>query len=103
LKKIATFGMIMQLETFTHELLSENYEGDEGFGGVYNKLKDRLVTFMEGNEYHLQDGILYKMEKLCIPWDKKVQLMIEAHTYRVEGNFCMTKTIVNLQLCVYYW
>jgi hypothetical protein len=35
LKKIAEVGMIMQLEPFTHEILSEDYEGDEDFSGVY--------------------------------------------------------------------
>jgi hypothetical protein len=44
LKKIATIGMIMQLEPFTHELLSEYYEGDEDFRGVYKKLKERVVV-----------------------------------------------------------
>jgi hypothetical protein len=63
--------MIMQLEPFTHELLSEYYEGDEDFRGVYKQLKERLVIVMEGNEYHLQDGLLYKLDKLCIPQDKE--------------------------------
>jgi hypothetical protein len=66
-KKIAAIGMIMQLEPFTHELLSEYYEGDEYFIGFYKYLKERLVVFMEGKEYHLQDGLLYKLDKLCIP------------------------------------
>jgi hypothetical protein len=67
LKKIAIVGVIMQLEPFTHDLLSEDYEGDEYFRGVYKQLKERSVTSMEGNEYHLQDGMLYKLDKLCIP------------------------------------
>jgi hypothetical protein len=29
--------------------------------------KDIPVTDMEGNEYHLQDRLLYKLDKLCIP------------------------------------
>jgi hypothetical protein len=96
LKKIATIGMIMQLEPFTHEILSEDYEGDEDFKEVYKKLKERIVVVMEGNEYHIQDGLLYKLGKLCIPWDRRVQLMREAHTSRVVGHFGVTKTMVNL-------
>jgi hypothetical protein len=46
LKNIVVVGLIMQLEPFTHELLSENYEGDEDFRGVYKKLKDRPITTM---------------------------------------------------------
>jgi hypothetical protein len=49
LKTIATFGMIMQLEPFTHEFMSEYYEGDEDFIGLYKKLKDGLVVDMEAN------------------------------------------------------
>jgi hypothetical protein len=67
LKKIVASGMIMQLEPFTRELLSEDYEGDEDFTGVYKKIKERLVVVMEGNEYHLKDGLFYKLDKICIP------------------------------------
>jgi hypothetical protein len=58
LKKITVDGMIMQLEPFTHELLSEDYEGDEDFREVYKQLKERSIIVMEGNKYHLQDGLL---------------------------------------------
>jgi hypothetical protein len=56
----------MKLEPFTHEVLSKEYEGDEYFIGVYKQLKERSVISMEGNEYHLQDALLYNLEKLCI-------------------------------------
>jgi hypothetical protein len=52
-----------------------------------SKLKERVVIVMEGNEYHLQDGLLYKLDKLCIP--------------RVVGNFGVTKIVENLTMvCV---
>jgi hypothetical protein len=35
LKKIAIVGMLMQLEPFTHDLLSEYYQRDEDFKGIY--------------------------------------------------------------------
>jgi hypothetical protein len=35
LKNIAAIGMIMRHNPFTHELLSEYYERDEGFRGLY--------------------------------------------------------------------
>jgi hypothetical protein len=35
------------------------------FLGMCNKLKERLVTAIEGKKkYHLQDGLLYKLENL---------------------------------------
>jgi hypothetical protein len=39
LKKITLVGVIMKLEPFTHTLLSEDYEEDEKFRGVYKQLK----------------------------------------------------------------
>jgi hypothetical protein len=58
LKNIAVVGMIIHLDPFTHETLSEDYERDEDLRGVYKKLKERLVVVMEQNEYHLQEGML---------------------------------------------
>jgi len=65
-------------------------------------LRERSVTAMKGNEYSLQDGILYKLKKLSIPQDIRVQLMIEAHTSRVVGHFGMIKIVENMQ-CYVYW
>jgi len=76
--------------------LSEDYEADEDFRGVYKKLKERVVVVMEGNEYHLQDGLFYKLDKLCIPQDRRVQLMREAHTSRVVGHFGVTKIVADM-------
>jgi hypothetical protein len=62
----------MNLEPLTRELMSEYYERDEYFIGFYKQLKEILVAIMEGNEYHLQEGLLYKLDKLCIPRDISV-------------------------------
>jgi hypothetical protein len=77
-------------------------EGHEDFRGFYKQLKERVVIVMEGNEYHLQYGLFYKLEKLCIPRDKRVQLMRESHTSRIIGNFDMTKIVENMQQYVYW-
>lgn len=53
---------------------------------------------MEGNEYHLQDGLLYK---LCIPQVRRLQLMREAHTSKIARHFSVTKTVANLHRYVY--
>jgi hypothetical protein len=53
LKNISDFGVIMQLEPFIHDLLSEDYEGYEDFKGVYKQLKEISVTTIKGNGYHL--------------------------------------------------
>jgi hypothetical protein len=59
--------MIIYLEPFTRELLSDDYEGDGYFRVFYIQMKEILFILMEGNEYRLQDGLLYKLAKLCIP------------------------------------
>ena len=102
LKKIATIGMIMQLDPFTRELLSEDYERDEDLRGVYEKIKERVVVLMEVNEYQVQDRLLYKIGKLCIPRYRRVQLIREAHTSRVVGHFGVTKTMVNMKEYAYW-
>jgi hypothetical protein len=91
-------GVIMELEPFTRELLSEDYEGDEYF----RKLKERPTTSMEGNEYHLQYGMLYNLNKLYIPQYKRVQFMREAHTSRVARHFGVTKIVENMKRCAYW-
>jgi hypothetical protein len=102
LKKIKVVRMIMQLDPFTHEIMSEDYKGDEDFRGVYKQLKKRLAIVMEGIDYHLQDVLFYKLEKLCILREKRVQLIREAHTYKIVGNFGVTKRVANLQQYVYW-
>lgn len=52
-------------------------------------------------DYHLQDGLLYKMEKLCVPRGDRLQLIREAHTSKVVGHFCVGKMVANLQRYVY--
>ena len=49
---IAAMGVIMQLEPFTHDILSEDYEGYEDFRGSYKQLRERSITAIEDNEFH---------------------------------------------------
>lgn len=51
---------------------------------------------MEGNGYHLQDGLLYKLDKLCISQVRSIRLMREAHTSMVVGHLGVTKKMENL-------
>lgn len=64
LKKIAAICMLMQYQSFTHDLLSEDYQRDDDFKGTYQQLKERLVADLEGNEYNLQNGPLYKLRQV---------------------------------------
>lgn len=65
-KKIAVVGVIIQLAPFTHEVSGDKYVNDVDFGDAYQQLKNKTIVALEENEYHLQDGLLYKLGKLRI-------------------------------------
>ena len=44
-------------------------------------------------DYHLQDGLLYMLDKLCVPKGECLQLIREAHTSKVAGHFGVGKTM----------
>ena len=51
-------------EVTRFERIKNDYESCLDFGEVYNSLADGLVR--ERNDYFLQDGYLFKANKLCI-------------------------------------
>jgi len=53
-------------------------------------------------EYYLQDGFLYKLDKLCVPKGEQLQLIRGAHTSKVARNFYVGNTVANLQRYVYW-
>lgn len=55
LKKIATTRLIIQLESFAHEISTEGYERDRDSIELKKQLKEGPTTTMEGNECHLHD------------------------------------------------
>ena len=53
-------------------------------------------------DYHLEDGFLYRLDKLCVPKGERLQLIREAHTSKVARHFGVGKTVANLQRYVYW-
>jgi hypothetical protein len=53
------------------------------------------------SNYHLQNGLLYKLDKLCVPKGEILQLIKEAHTSKVAGHFGVGNMIANLHRYVY--
>ena len=51
-------------------------------------------------DYHLQDGLLFRLDKLCVPKHERLQLIREADTCKVVGNFGVGKIVDNLQMYV---
>ena len=46
--------------------------------------------------YHIHDGLRYRLDKLCVPKGEQLQLIREAHTSKVAGHFGVGKTVANL-------
>ena len=53
-------------------------------------------------DYHLQDGLLYRLDKLCVAKGERLQLIRKAHISKVVGHFGVGKTMANLQRYVYW-
>ena len=59
----------MHMEPFTHDAYKEEYTEDEDFKEVFQQLQGHFHV-EEGDikaDYHLQDELLYKLDKLCVP------------------------------------
>ena len=56
---------VMSMEVTEFERLKEEYESCPEFGEIYMTLKDENNRVVDG--YHLQEGYLFRDNKLCIP------------------------------------
>jgi hypothetical protein len=59
----------MHMEPFTHDAYKEAYTEDEDFKEVFQQLQGQ-IHIEEGDnkdDYHFQNGLLYKLDKLCVP------------------------------------
>lgn len=101
---IAALGTLMQMEPFTHDAYIEAYSEDEDFNEVYQQLQTQSHVYDGDNiiDYHLQDGLLYMMDKLCVPKGECLHLIREAHSSKVAGHFGVGKIVANLQRYVYW-
>ena len=58
---------------------------------------EALKTGERKPDFYLQEGVLYKDDKLCVPnGDCRVALLREPHTSKVAGHFGVGKTLANL-------
>ena len=56
---------------------------------MFHRLHNRIHVH-GGNDtidYHLQDELLYVLDKLCVPKGEHLQLTREDHTFKVTRNF----------------
>ena len=57
---------------------------------------------IEEIDYHLHKILLYHLGKLCIPQGERNNIIREAYTSLISGNFSVGKTVENLKR-YFYW
>lgn len=83
-----------------HDGYKEQYVVDPDFQNIYQRLS--LGNEVGNHDFHLHDGLLFHLGKLCIPNGERNNLIREAHTSRISGHFGVGKTLANLKRCCYW-
>jgi len=96
LSRRVTLLSVMSVEVTGFERLKEEYESCSEFGEIYLTLKDENHRAING--YHLQDGYLFRDNKLCIPKTSVRDFLIwEIHAGGLSGHFGRNKTIEEVE------
>ncbi|OMO57853.1 hypothetical protein CCACVL1_25676 [Corchorus capsularis] len=86
-------NVVMYREPSDSVIYKEQYIDDSCFQNTYRQLE--AGNSIDG--YHLEDGLLFKGNKVCVPLDSRLKLIREAHNSLVAGHFGIHKTVANLQ------
>jgi hypothetical protein len=100
---IIHFITMMHMDPFAHDEYKEAYTKYEDFKEVYQQRQGQI--HIEGDNkanYHFHNGLLYKLDKICVPKGEQLQLIREAHTLKVARHFGVGKKFSNLQRYVYW-
>ena len=82
----------MSNEVVDFERIRYDYESCPDFGEIYSLLKEGFVR--ERDDYFLQNGFLFRANRLGIPRTSVRDLLIwEAHAGGLSGHFGRNKTI----------
>jgi hypothetical protein len=74
---------ILSYNPLYHEMYVEKYAKDEYFKYVY----EVLTNGNRRSYYYMHDNLLYHLGKLFMPRDERVNVIREAHTSIIFGNF----------------
>ena len=87
-----------QVQVLGFEYLRDLYEVDSDFQSAYRACKNLVEVDIElWTEYMLQDGLLFKNSKLCIPKCSMRENMIqEKHNGGMAGHFGSDKKFGHL-------
>jgi hypothetical protein len=88
------------LDSCDHETSgwSQIYETDSDFTTTYQMLGTNVVVA----NFHLQDGLLFRLGHIYAPSSERAKLIWEAHYIRVEGHFDVENIVAMLQKH-FYW
>jgi len=80
------------------------YAVDNDYANIVAQFVDPLMAKEDSlGDFHLKDGLLYRLGLLCMPSGSyRPQLIREAHHSKVAGHFGMKKTIAHFQR-YFYW
>ena len=83
---------VMSVKVTGFKRLKDDYESCLDFGELYTSLINALQPILD--DYTLQDGYLFKANKLCIPWSLVRDFLVwEIHAGGLAGHFGRDKTI----------
>jgi hypothetical protein len=95
---ITTLGTLMHMEPYTHDAYKEAYTKDEDFKEVFQQPYGQI--YIEECDikvdYHLQNGLLYKLDKFYVHKGERSYLIREAHTSKVVGHFGVGKIVASI-------
>ena len=92
---------VMSVKVIGFERLKDDYESCPDFGELYTNLSNAPRPIL--NDYTLQDGYLFKANKLCIPRSLVRDFLVwEIHAGGLAGHFGRDKTIEEVER-QFYW
>ena len=87
---------IMSVKVTGFELLKDDHESCPNFGELYTSLSNASRPILD--DYTLQDGYLFKANKLCIPRSSVRDFLVwEIHARGLIGHFGRDKTIEEME------
>ena len=101
LRRRVSLPSVMSVKVIGFERLKDDYESCPNFGELYTSLSNASRPILD--DYTLQDGYLFKANKLCIPRSLMRDFLVwEIHVGGLVGHFSRDKTIEEVER-QFYW
>jgi len=96
--KLIALGNLTHLGPFTHDAYIDAYIEDGKFKEVFQKFQSQTFVDNRDNivDYHLQNGLLYKLHKIFVPKGEWLYLITNSQTFEVAWHFGLGMTMEKL-------